>query len=967
MARLRDYPQALSRLEAATQVQHPEQTVFALSAAVQEIGRTAAAFCTPQELSALQTFLEKQKASATPQETARIWMPLAQNAGLSKLEAQWRFERMMADPGGLTAPADERRLINLENQRMKYDELGAELEKYWNVYPFRPDKDRLLTEAATAYRAGEDTRDELRVLDIAFSHGALGGNTLDRYFHLLLSSNPAKLVEIARTANTPTRDAAANFVLASGDRGLALQTVSARGWGLPPVWTHAYMGLTGFYYSDKGAAVDEDFREALGGGTIGERVGKPVDRNENLAGDLWYYYGSRYGEFLTLARNSRAEDYLPALLEATPASPHAYFFLAGYYAAANNPDRALAEYSHTLELAPNRGDADDRMAQILLRQGKRQQATARWKLALEAFNRQQNFSHAPPEFWQNVQTTLKHIGAAKMLAEVRPTADELLRVYIHRNGAYQVEPLLQGVMKATGDPTAGVAWILDLSQVAPNPMEFLGGIADAQWIPEANRRPIYEGILSLAKTQVTGSFGAARTTAEASLNDWEMRWIGYLLEVHETAQAQSALDAIPEATRKALSWQIAPLQIRMASRQGKLESLLRSYRENPAYAPADAALRSAAMALHKDGDETSARRVLEFMYSRAIDRRDFAAANFLGLAELRLESGDVGKAVALLQRMTLIAGNPFQTLMDAGSLLARHGHPTEAAEFFSERAKAAPWDLEARLLLAKAELAANRNNLGAAQILEGLAGNRQADYGLRAEAATALAPLHVSGHDLGSTELNLLAAGKPVGVQAASQPFFVRARIEAAAQSGDPQEKMALLRDAIAIKPDNDTARIEFFRTAYATGHNQLAISAMEPLLYPRPNNGQPEAYHPRPVPRFTIAELATRNYSSFLSGIQLGPAQKSTLARNIGHAYEKLGTLGEAGQYLRTAALLEPSKAMKAQIEKESHVIAAKVNLTDRDAQRRPFVSVQLSQRNVVRPRLLPVIHQKAAGRISP
>lgn len=967
MARLRDYPEALSRLRAATQVQHPEQAIFALNSAIQEIGRAAAAYYTPEELSALQTFLEKQKALATPQETEQMWLTLAQSAGLGKLEAQWRFEQMMAKPGDISVPADERRLIDLENQRMKYDELGADLEKYWNVYPFRPDKDRLLTEAAAAYRAGEDSKDELRVLDIAFSHNAVGGTLLDRYFQLLLENNPEKLVEIAREGFPAIRDAAANFVLASGDRNLALQTVSARGSGLPSVWNHAYMGLTGFYYSDKGAAVDQDFQEALGGGTIGERVGKPVDRNEHLAGDLWYYYGSRYGEFLTFAGNSSAEDYLPSPLEATPANPHAYFSLADYYTTAGEPDRALAEYAHTLELAPNRGDADDRMAQILLKQGKRQEAVARWKMALEALNRQQNSTHAPPEFWQNVQTVLDHIGAAKVLADVRPTADTLLRVYIHRNGAYQVEPLLQGVMKAAGDPAAGVAWILDLSQVAPNSLEFLGGIADAQWIPDANRRPIYEKILSLSQEQVTKSFGVARTAAESSLNDWRLRWIGYLLDRHETAQAQSAIDAIPEATRKALSWQIAPLEIRIAARQGKLDSVLASYHDNPVSAPTDEAFRSAAMALHKDGDQASARRVLEFMYSRAIDRRDFTPANFLGLAELRLESGDVAEAVALLRRMTLIAGNPFETLMNAGNLLAGHGHSAEAAEFFSQRVKAAPWDLEARLQLAKAKLAANRNNSEAAKLLEGLAGNRQTDYGLRVEAATALAPLHVSGIELGSSELKLLAAGNPFDAQAARQPFFVQSRIEAAAHSGNPQQKMALLREALAIRPEDDTARIEFFHVAHETGHSRLAISAMDPLLNPRPYNGQPGTQYQRPAPHFIIAEFSSASYSNFLTGTQLSRGQKSALAREIAHAYEKLGNLTEAEGYLRTAAQLEDSKPMKAEIEKETHTVTARMDLMNRNARRRPFVSSQLDQRNVVRPRLLPVVQQKAAGRMSP
>jgi hypothetical protein len=576
-ARLRDYPEALTRLEAAAQVQHPAQASYAFGAAVQEIGRTAATYYTPEELSGLQAFLEKQKASATPQDAERIWLPLAQSAGLGELEAQWRFGLMMAKPGSFSAKPEEGRLIELQSRRMKYDELGADLEKYWNVYPLQPDKDRLLTEAAAAYSAGEDTANELRVLDVAFSHGALGGSMLDHYFQLLLANDPAKLVAIARTGDpvrTPTRDAAANFVLARGDRNLALRTVSARGLGLPSVWTRAYTGLTGFYYSDKGTSVDEAFQGALGGGAIGERVGNPVDRNEHLAGDLWYYYGSRYGESLMLARKNNAEDYLPAPLEATPANPGAYFSLAEYYDTAGEPDRALAEYAHTLELAPNRGDADDRMAEILFRQGKHAQAAARWKLSLEAFERQQNAAHAPPEFWQNVQTALKHIGAAQALAEVRPAADHLLRVYIHRNGAYRVEPLLEGAMKATGDPATGVAWTLDLSQPAPNPLEFLGGITDAQWIPEANRRPVYEKILNLAQDQVTESFGAARTAAEASLREWQLRWIRYLLDTRETAQAQSALDALPDKTRKTLSWEVAPLEIRIASRQGKLDSLL---------------------------------------------------------------------------------------------------------------------------------------------------------------------------------------------------------------------------------------------------------------------------------------------------------------------------------------------------------------------------------------------------------
>jgi tetratricopeptide (TPR) repeat protein len=355
------------------------------------------------------------------------------------------------------------------------------------------------------------------------------------------------------------------------------------------------------------------------------------------------------------------------------------------------------------------------------------------------------------------------------------------------------------------------------------------------------------------------------------------------------------------------------------------------------------------------------------VYSSAIERRDFTPANFLGLAELRLESGDASEAVALLRRMASVAGNPFQNLVDAGRVLADHGHPVEAREFFSERVKAVPWDLNARLLLGKAELAANQNNTKAVQLLEGLAVNPQADYGLRIQAAEVLAPLHVHSQDLGSSELNLLATGQSIGAQAASQPFFVQARIEAAAHTGNPEERMPLLREAIAVKPEDASARIEFFRAAHKIGHDQLAISAMEPLITPTPYNYQPVTQYRRWAPRFTIAELGGVNDSSFITQSQLSPTQKSVLARDIAHAYEKLDNFDEARRYLRIAASLEPSEPVKAEIEKESRGITAKVNLLNRDAQRRPFVSGQLEQRNVVRPRVLPIVQQKSAGRISP
>src|SRR5690349_6670242 len=153
-----------------------------------------------------------------------------------------------------------------------------------------------------------------------------------------------------------------------------------------------------------------------------------------------------------------SEDYLPAMLEAAPARATGYFALAQSYEELGIHDRAVAEYEDGLQFDTNAGNARDAIAEILWRQGKQQEAIAQWKLALEAFRRQENSGRVPPEFWHNAEHTLTNIGQRKILASVRAQADQLLHDYIRTNGVYQVEPLLQGAMAAAGSPEAGASW-----------------------------------------------------------------------------------------------------------------------------------------------------------------------------------------------------------------------------------------------------------------------------------------------------------------------------------------------------------------------------------------------------------------------------------------------------------------------------------------------------------------------------
>ena len=147
------------------------------------------------------------------------------------------------------------------------------------------------------------------------------------------------------------------------------------------------------------------------------------------------------------------------------------------------------------------------------------------------------------------------------------------------------------------------------------------------------------------------------------------------------------------------------VEIRLASRTGTLDAPLERYRSDPDKAPSTEILQRAAVTLRKDGDEAAVRAVLAFLYDREIRNGHLEAANFLDLAEVDLQRGDTAAAVALLNRMALVvdnaSGDGFETLLPAAELLGKYGKTAESADFIRRRMKAAPWDSEAKVQLAR--------------------------------------------------------------------------------------------------------------------------------------------------------------------------------------------------------------------------------------------------------------------------
>ena len=223
---------------------------------------------------------------------------------MADVEARWRYELLTTSSRGEPDWWNQlNEFVQLQRRRLKFAELGSQLEKLGpggrpELYVAE------MENAAHAYRAAGDEDDELCLLT-SLGPNRLGGPDQARWFALLLKKNPQQLVQLAGSWSAWGQPAA-DFVLANGNAELAHAVVTARSKPRPPVWQKSYSALVGLYFAENQPPVTAAFTETLGDQTMGDRIGKPIDRNSQLAGDIWFYYASRYGEYLANAKQDAA-------------------------------------------------------------------------------------------------------------------------------------------------------------------------------------------------------------------------------------------------------------------------------------------------------------------------------------------------------------------------------------------------------------------------------------------------------------------------------------------------------------------------------------------------------------------------------------------------------------------------------------------------------------------------------------
>jgi hypothetical protein len=501
---------------------------------------------------------------------------------------------------------------------------------------------------------------------------------------------------------------------------------------------------------------------------------------------------------------------------------------------------------------------------------------------------------------------------------------------------------------------------LDISSAAPDPTLILSDVADAAWIPLAARAPIYQRVLESRQDAIGKLSGLERDNAQQELDSWQVRWITYLVRTKKYASAAAAIASLPKETRDARASALVPLDLRVAAQLGTLGQKIAGYRAQPQTVPASAILRAAARQLFETGDKRSARNILEFVFAREIDEHQLGAANFLGLAEIRLASGDTPGALDLLRRLVVVVGNPFENLDPAAALLEKAGHNVEAIEFLDQLVKSAPSDASYRLRLAKASIAAGRDVAASQAVLASIASGSNAAYDLRIKAVLALAGR--SHSDLGSGELNLLA-GNPAAITAAAADkfYFYEARIRAAQNTADAQTKMRLLSHCVIDFPRRDEARVPLFQAAASIRSDEFALAVLEPLLQKQflgrhvSRAGAEDNAEDEQIVSSDIGEEdnSTAPLPMANAAHALSRTQQAQVAEAIGDTMTRLSRLTEAVTYFEIARRSETSPAARKRLNQKIATAKAELRVQRKNAARQPLLHEALEQDRVVRPRL--------------
>jgi hypothetical protein len=216
-----------------------------------------------------------------------------------------------------------------------------------------------------------------------------------------------------------------------------------------------------------------------------------------------------------------------------------------------------------------------------------------------------------------------------------------------------------------------------------------------------------------------------------------------------------------------------------------------------------------------------------------------------------------------------------------------------------------------------------------------------------------------TSHDLGSGELNLLAAGKStITATSADKFYYYEARMRAAESTADPQVKIQLLSHCVIDFPRRESARVPLFEAATSAKSDNYALAIIEPLFqtqYFRPDVSQAPNEEEQIISSGEDEEESGSESNDLYWGDeQLSPGQRARVSKLIADTMARAGRFPDALSYYETARSVETSPENRKQLNRKIADMKSILKIQHENTARQPLLHEALEQDRVVRPKLL-------------
>ena len=219
------------------------------------------------------------------------------------------------------------------------------------------------------------------------------------------------------------------------------------------------------------------------------------------------------------------------------------------------------------------------------------------------------------------------------------------------------------------------------------------------------------------------------------------------------------------------------------------------------------------------------------------------------------------------------------------------------------------------------------------------AGDAQATYAQRLAAARALKGRgSPNSAGSGSAELDLLARVGCPSKDQVNLPYFVAARLAAAACASDDKVREQILRPGLAAAPNDTNLRLRYMTASFGAGLDARALVAAEPILQGGSFYGQ----------GYQLPDASSLN-------VGLKPEDAARLTWFAIHAREKRHEDSDALMLATNSLPLEKDPVRRKALDDERQRLETNAAREQENEARAPKIHPELEQDRVVRPRLLP------------